>query len=757
MTLRANQLTQVGRSIPGVDSRAKLSGAARYTSDIAMEGMLHAKILHSTRAHALIKSIDVSAAQAVPGVIAIVTGDDLAALDPHYGMFIRDQPVLAIGKVRYVGEPVVALAAIDEATACRALECVRVAYQDLQPLMTIADALAPDAPALFTDELHAHALPPSPVNSRYVQQPSRNVLFAYDYAVGNADAWWPLCDHIVEQNFSFARLSHYSLEPHVCVARFNEQGLEVWSNNQDPFLLQLDIARIFRLPVKAVRFHTGFIGGGFGGKSYCKSEPIGVLLAQKARRPVRLALTMAESMQTTCEHGAQIHLRSGVSANGETLVREANVLLDGGAYADASPSVAMRIGSRFNGPYRWKAVTTKVKVVRTTTIPAGSFRGFGSAHVTWAAESQMDVIARELGIDPCDFRRRNFIALGDPGAPGETPLDCELNEGLDAVARRIKGNGGPRINGRGIGFAVAVKSGAGGHRADARVRILPSGSALIATGVSEIGQSTRTAMTQVAAEVLGLAPEQVEVEEIDTQTTPFDAGTHASSGIAVSGIAIKQAAEKARDALLAFAADVLGCRQGELDFRQGEVVHGDASYAVADLVARHGDGAPTDFTGEASKQTGAGFFWMPAWTAAEVEVDVETGAFTVLQLINAAEVGTAINPQRCISQAEGAAVQGLGQSLFEEIAYEGAVPANAEPLKYRVARMNDLPSRFETVLLEQGHGPGPFGAKGVGEAGNLTIPAAIANAIHDAVGVRVTDLPLRPERVLRAILSDKIR
>ena len=757
MSTRSNRLNQVGRSIPGVDSRLKLSGAASYTTDVQIEGMLHAKMLRSTHAHALIKAIDVSAAASMDGVIAIATGHDLTTLDPYYGTFIRDQPVLAIGKVRYVGEPVAAVAAIDEATACRAVEAIRIAYSDIGSVMTMAEALAPDAPSLFDGVLHEHELPPPPINSRYQQEPAPNILFAYDYSVGDAEAWWSRCDRIVEQTFSLARISHFGLEPHIAIARTHgEQAVEVWCNNQDPFLLQRDIARIFRLPLGSVQLHGGFIGGGFGGKSYCKIEPIAVLLARKAGRPVRLALTMAESMLTVCEHGAEIHLRSGVSGSGETLVREASVLLDGGAYADASPSVAMRIGSRFNGAYRWKALRTVVKAVRTTTIPAGSFRGFGSAHVTWASESQMDVLAREIGMDPCEFRRCNFTPLGVAGAPDETPIDCDLSEGLNAVTQRVGGKGDARIPGRGIGFAVAVKSAAGGHSGHARVRILPCGAARIATGVSEIGQSTRTVMTQVAAEVLGLMPEQVEVEDIDTLTTPFDSGTHASSGVAVSGIAMRDAAEIARDALLGFAAGVLGCPQRDLEFRDGKVIQAATAFTVADLLALGGEASPGEFTGASSKQTSGPFFWMPSWTAAEVEVDRETGVFKVLQLVNAVEVGTAINPQRCISQSEGAAVQGLGQALFEEISYADDMPLNAEPLKYRVSRSSDVPPSFETVLLEQGHGPGPFGAKGVGEAGNLTIPAAIANAIHDAVGARVTDLPITPERVLQAIKAVSI-
>lgn len=755
MNIRVNELIHIGRSIPGVDSRAKLTGSAVYTTDIAVDGMLHGKVLRSTQPHARIKSIDVSGALAVEGVVTVATGADLAGLDPYYGMYIRDQTVLAVDKVRYLGEPVAAVAASDEAQAYRALERIRVEYEPLPPLMTVEQALAPDAVAMFSGR-HAHALPPAPAHSEYVQEPSPNVLFEYRHGFGDADEMFRRSARVFEHSFGFARLSHYGLEPHAIVAKADSDSVEVWSNNQDPFLLRQDIARIFKLPLEQVRFHTGLVGGGFGAKSYCKIEPIAVLLARKAGRPVRLALAMAESMMTVCEHGARITLRCGVSAAGDTLVREAFVDLDGGAYADASPSVAMRIGTRMGTPYRWQALRTTVRVIRTTTIPAGSFRGFGSGHIAWASESQIDDIARKLGQDPCAFRMRNVTPLRASFAPGESPFDSDLQDGLRAVAERI-GYGKPRRAGRGIGIAVAMKGAGASHRADASTQIFAEGRVEIAAGVTEIGQSSRTVLTQIAAEVLRVPPDRITVVDIDTGTTPYDAGTHASCGITVGGLAMREAAENARNTVLAFAAGILGCRPGELAFENFNVWHGATCHSLEALVAKRESAAdPPAFRGEGSKQTpGGSFFWMPSWTAVEVEVDAETGAYKVLRLVTAVDVGKAINPQRCLSQAEGAAVQGLGQAMFEQLSYAGSASPNAEPLRYRAPRMSDVPAQFETLVFEQGHGPGPFGAKGVGEAGNLTTPAAIANAIADAVGARVTDLPLTPDKILKAIWQSR--
>lgn len=749
-----NTLAHVGRSIADVNGHDKLTGAARYASDFSLAGMLHAKILRSPHPHARIISIDVSRALAMPGVAGVATGEDMAGLDHTYGMFIRDQPVMAVTKVRFAGEPVAAVAAETEELAYQALAAIRVEYDILPVVSCIADALADNAPPLFDGALHPSALQPPPICSSWVQEPAPNILFDFSYSFGDIEDLFASCAHVSEDRFTLGRQSHAALEPHVAIALASDRDhVEVWSNNQDPFLLREDIARIFGLKLDNVRFHAGLVGGGFGSKSYCKIEPIAVLLARKTGRPVRLALTMAESMMTVCDHPAEITLRTGVSATGETIVRDAVVELDGGAYADASPSVAMRMGVRFNGPYKWKGVRARVRVIRTTSIPSGSFRGFGMGHVTWACESQMDMIAARIGLRPELLRAQNFLEPGSSGAPGERVLDCDLAEGFNAVRNRVADRTTGSNARRGIGFAVACKGGGSSHRADARVDIHASGDVTLAAGVTEIGQNTRTILTQIAAEVLGVDPDRIKVVNIDTDSTPFDSGTHASNGATVAGLAVRDAATKAAAEVLLFAARQLKCGVEELSFRQMRIMRGSASYPLSDLV----DPQKKDkFSGAASIQTpGGSLFWMPIWTAAEVEVDEETGIIRLTRLINAADVGRAINPQRCVSQIEGAAAQGLGQALFEDIVYRGGQPLTATPLTYRMPRLADIPADFETIILEQGRGPGPFGAKGVGESGNLTIPAAIANAIADAVGARVTDLPMTPDRILRAIRKTK--
>lgn len=750
MTSRQNELSIVGRSPSDIDGAAKLSGRARYMSDFALPGMLYGKILHSPVPHARIRGIDVSAALAEPGVAAIVTGADLDGLDPHYGINIRDQPVLAIDKVRYVGDAVAAVAACDETSALRALRKIRVDYESLPVVASISAALDAAAPPLF-DRTHAATMFPPPPGGRAVLEPAPNILYDYAYESGDVAAALASCEQVFEDRFSFARISHYTLEPHIVAAAWSGGSVELWANTQDPFLLRQDVARVFGLPLERVRFHAALIGGGFGSKSYCKIEPLAALLARKAERPVRLAHSMDENLTALCEHAAEITMRTGLRG-GRTILRDAIVRLDGGAYADASPSVATRIGDRIGGPYRWEAVRCRVLVARTNTVPAGSFRGFGAVHVTWASESQIDMAAHRLNEDPYALRRRNLMPLGTAYAPGATQLDSDLHAGLDAVAARIGYADRQRRRGRGLGFAVGLKSAGAAHRAEAVVRLESSGCVIAASGVTEIGQGARSAMAQIVAEILKVPLESVTVAAIDTQDTPFDAGTHASCGVAVTGLAMQRAAEEARRKVLELGAKVLGTAPEELAFRNFAIEHGGTVHALASLMARAGLPEGTELKGEAGVETGSRAFWLPSWTAAEVDVDTETGAVRVLKLVSAADAGSAINPERCRSQIEGGVVQGFGQALFEELVYGGdAAPVNATPLGYRVSRLADLPPEIEALVLEQGHGPGPFGSKGIGEAGNLAVAAAIANAVEDAVGARVTELPITPERVLAAL------
>jgi CO/xanthine dehydrogenase Mo-binding subunit len=751
--------------VVALDGPDKVTGAARYTFDLSLPGILHAKVLRSPHPHARIRSVDTRRAEAVSGVAAVVTGADVTWLpDPFYGVAIRDQPVVAIDKVRYVGDMVAAVAATDEETAYRALALIDVQYEKLPAVTTIDEALAEGAPLLFDTPVAGEAIMLGD-GLISLKEPRPNVLCEFGYTHGDADAVLAESDHVFEDRFHFSRINHFHLEPHVNIARVTGEQIELWSCNQDPFVLRGDIARIFGRPGNNIRVHASYVGGGFGGKSFCKMEPLVVLLAMKAGWPVRLCLSLDESLLTLTKHAGKLVLKTGVTKDGRLTARKSEIQLDGGAYSDASALTAVKAGYRITGPYRWDAVATRAYVVRTNMVPAGSFRGFGGTQASFASESQIDMIARRLGIDPYDFRRRNLLTLGEPFRPGDSGIDSDLEGGLDEVVKRLGYRRSVRsaaqdLKARGMGLAIGIKDGGGtGNHAQALVKLLPSGRAIVSAAAVEIGQGATTTLSRIAAETLNLPLDWVRYGAIETDSTPLDNGTHASCGTVITGIAVMRAAMDTRKQVLEFAAERLGCAADELTLDNWTVRRGNHIHPLEPMITEHYGGAGFEFIGRGMVKvpndpkaplTAAALFWMPSWIGAEVEVDRETGRVQVLHLVVGADSGRSVNALACRGQIEGAALQAFGQSLFEELRYNGGEPANATPLTYRVPLAGDLPERYESFVLEQG-GPGPFGTKGIGESGMLGVAAAIANAIEDAVGVRVTQIPFTPERVLAAI------
>lgn len=758
-------MSVIGTSVPRKDAIEKVTGRARYATDIDLPGMLHAKVLRSNRPHALIKRLDVSKARTAPGVRAVLTHADIPAhFMPVYGYFIKDQPIVATDRVRYIGDVVCAVAADTEAQAAAALALMEVEYEDLGVVASMESALAPDAPDLFPT-------PPFGVAATYGQgatgrlRPRRNVCYEFDYHSGDASAF-AAADHVFVDEFRFSRMHHYHLEPFVAVADARPDRIEVWSSNQNPFPLRKELARIFKVSESAISVRIGMVGAGFGSKNNCKNEPVAVMLSLLARRPVRYCLTMEESALTNTQHAAILRLRTGVMNDGTFVARDSEILLDAGAYSDASPLVAEKAGYRISGPYRWKHIDTRCLCVMTNTAPAGPFRGFGGTQATWASESQVDMIARRLNIDPYDLRVKNMLALGEPFQPGDSGIDSDMKQGLDLVCEHIGYHNGQRLPDRGKGIAIGCKDGGGVKKAaQARVRILTNGDAILNFASVEMGQGIRTALTMVVAEVLKLPLSRVTAPAVDTDHVPFDEGTNASSGVAVMGRAVETAARNARQRVLEFAAEQLQADPASLDLENGQIVRGTGPNAerlpLGPMVMGYYGGPGFEFTADGFYMAAVDHraplespcaFWEIGWAGAEVEVNRDTGQVKVLKLVASGDTGRSLHPLICKGQEDGAAIQGFGQTLFERMIYnEAGELLNIDPLMYRVPLMEDLPADFTTITQEQGHGPGPFGAKGAGEATILPIASAIANAIEDAVGVRITELPITPERVLAAL------
>ena len=758
------KLRTIGANLPRKDAQEKVTGAAIFTDDISLPGMLQAKVLRSPHAHARVLRVDASKAQALPGVVAVATRDDFDGMSPFYGYLIKDQAVLATDRVRYIGDMVAAVAAENDATAYQALDLIEVEYEPLPSLPEIATALADDAPELFDgDKPFGVANPYGTGASGYVY-PRKNVCYQFDYETGNADAF-ARCDHVFEDTFTFSRLQHMHLEPFVSVARWTIDELEIWSASQSPFVVRKELARVFAHPENKIRIHVPYIGGGYGAKNACKTEPLAALLARKARRPVRLRFTAEECFLTNTQHASIHRLKTGVMQDGQLIARKSEIFLNSGAYADASPLVAEKAGYRINGSYRWQHIDTKCYCVLTTTAPAGAFRGFGGTQAAWASESQIDMISHRLGIDPYDIRMKNLLNLNEPYVPAESGIDSDLREGLSLVADRLGYRNRRRRRGRGMGLSVVVKDGGGANKpAHAFVKATTTGGVIVGSGTTEIGQGSTTALTSIAAEVLNCERDRVSLTPVDTHASPYDQGTFASSGVAIMGKAIEIAANKVKREVLAFAAEDLDCDPGDLVLQDWTIRRGNEVHPLAPMIMKHFGGPGFEFVALGYYKLPADHdapletkipYWENGWGGAEVEVDEETGQIRVLQLIISSDFGRAINEGACRGQDEGGAMMGLGQALFETMVYDGDTLLTPSPLHYRVPLASDLPDRFQSILQEQGRGPGPFGTKGGGESGILTVASAIANAVEDAVGVRITDLPITPEKVLAALDRQK--
>jgi CO/xanthine dehydrogenase Mo-binding subunit len=725
----------IGRSVPRRDAHEKLRGKAQFAGDIVVPRMLHGKVLRSPLPHARVTAIDSSGAEAMPGVVCVLTAADLADLDPYWGHAIRDRPVVAIDRVRFAGEPVAAVAAEDEATAAAAIERIEVSYEELEVVGTIEQALASDAPVL-----HEGPLRPGLFHGLGELAPAEgNVCYRYGLDRGEVEAVFAHADFVVEGEYTFPAVYQYAMETHTVVAQVEEDEITLWASCQHPFLVRAEIAALFQVPIASVRVVVPYLGGGFGSKSYTKMEPITVALARKAGRPVRIQNRVSESMVTTRRHGMRCRMRTALNREGRLLGREVECWFDTGAYADNGPRVTATAGDAAPGPYRWAAYRVDAACVYTNTAPAGSYRAFGATHLQWIGELQIDELARRAGLDPLEVRRTNLCAPGDELRAGGKPLDADLVGDVERAAAAV-GWGTEKPAGSGRGLSVGLLA-AGAHPvSSAIVRMEADGNAVVLVGTTEVGQGARTVFAQIAAEELRLPPERVTVRGADTRFTPYDRSTGASRSTTVAGLAVKRAAEQVRAQLV----EIAGSSEVESD-SYPELFVRHFGLAGGELIGR-GEVAPE---GSGSYAEGP-VFWEVCVGAAEVAIDEDTGLVRVVKTATVADVGRALNPLLVERQDEGGTLQGLGNALFEEMVYEDGLLLNDTLFDYRVPTFEDVPDEMHCIVVENSDGPGPYGAKGCGEGSLAAVTAAIATAVADA-GVPVTELPLTPERVWRRI------
>ncbi|HUQ43196.1 MAG TPA: xanthine dehydrogenase family protein molybdopterin-binding subunit [Candidatus Limnocylindria bacterium] len=733
----------------------RVTGRQAYVADMPLEGALHVRLVTVPVARARILSIDAAAAFQLPGVALVMTAADLPDPMPRFGPQFRDRPVLAIGETKFHGDPVAAVAAetLDLAEAAAAL--VKVDYEQLPAVVTLEDALAPDAPLVQDPALRSG----DPLAAT-------NVLREHRYGWGDVDAARLGADVIVEGTYDFPMVTQFAIECHGFMAAPDGDGIAIWSSIQHPYWLQRVIASLLELPLAKVRVYAPDPGGAFGGKQHAKYEPLLAFMARRADRPMRLVLSLEETFQAVRRGAWRVHVRSGFQADGRLAFREVDADCLIGAYADIADRTVVKGSYTSAGPYVIPAVRINARSVLSHTVPSTAFRGFGNPQQIWATESNLDEAARVLSIDPVELRLRNLASRGQEFIPGDTPADGIWAESLQRAAERI-GWTSPPSAGRGRGIAVGLKSGPTTGLSYATVRLLVDGSVVVAAGTSDMGQGARTIFAQIAAHELGAPLGWVSVVMGDTAVVPYDQQTSASRSSVLMGNAILAACREIQSKVRAMAARLEDVPEARITVDAGRVRlaaedGGDArELPIADIVARGLGrlGGEVIGLGESRKEAdpdhplgGTSAFYEFNCTAVELAVDEATGDITILRHVIVSDVGRALHGAQVRGQDEGAAIMGLGHTLMEHYLFddEGRI-RNLGAIDYKIPTTLDLPRRIESEVVENGDGPGPYGAKGMSEGALLCVAPAVAAALRDATGVTIRDLPLSPERVWRAL------
>src|SRR6476619_7656202 len=732
---------QVGRSPPRLEARAKVTGQAEYTHTMRLPGMLHAKIFRSTVAQGKTKSIDTSASKKGPGVLHVVTVEDVMKVlkSPYYGPAFHDQPILAHEKVRFVGEPVAAVIATDPHIAEQAVQMITADYEEMAAVYDEVEALTSD---VFVHEQ---------------LKPAKNTNLALDYRLrrGDFDKAYAAAEHKFEHEFRTQKVLHLSFEPFACICDYKDTHVTFYDSTQGPSFVRTEMARLLGWPENKVRIKVPYLGSGYGSKLYGKREALALALSMIARNPVKVAHTFEEMFYQITRHPSTFRIKSGVDKNGKIVARKCEVYWNGGAYADIGPRVTQKSGLTAAGPYDIDDVWIDSYALYTNVTPSGALRGFGVPQLVWAYEGHTDMMARALKMDPVEFRRKNLAREGRPHATSQVLKDHPIEKVMDKVLERMEWSkpfdrsGNSHIK-RGRGFAIANKAVISPTTSVAIVNVSADGSATLYCGTVDMGQGSDTAMAQMVGEVLNIPTEDVRVTPRDTDVTPYDMGTLGSRSLFHMGHAVRRAAEDARDKLKALAKEV-GEPEGSnipvtelFQKRYGM----QAGNVIGSGIYKPDYTPPAPGTGQSPNVTP---FWMVAGAGAEVEVDTETGHVKIAKLINVVDCGKAINPKSVTTQISGAALMHLGFTMFEKMHIDGGQVTNASLADYKIPGFHDVPVQLENEAVENFQPDGPYGAKGVGETATFCGSPAIANAIDDACGVRLMELPLNPESVLRAL------
>ena len=748
---------EVGRPVLRYGGADRTTGAQRFVADIAFTGAAHVALVTIPSSCADILAIDKAEAEAVPGVLAVVTSADLPQPVVRFGSSHQDRPVLAVDRVNHHGEPVAAVVAETLDAARAAARLVRVDVRNLPGVYTLDAALAPGA----------HLVQDPAIRPSGDPRADSNVLEQVEYVWGDVAAAEADADVVVEHTYTFPMVTHFPIEPGGTVVVPTEQGgLDVYSPVQHPYLLQRTIASIVGLPLNKVRVFAPDPGGGFGGKQTPKIEPLVALLAVRTGRTCRLVLSLEETFQSMRRAGCRITARTGFTRDGAVVFHDLQANYQIGAYADVAPRVMSKGTYVGAGPYRIPSVRIRGRAVMTNTTPSTAFRGFGAPQAAWATESQMDAGARLLGLDGLEIRRRNLVSKGEAFIRGEhaATADGEWAQTLEKAAELI-GWGQPLLPDRGRGIAIAIKPGATSGLSQSLVRLLCDGSALVYAGTSDMGQGARTLWQQIVADELGTPLDRVSVISGDTGAVPFDLQTSASRSTVFMGTAVLKACRDIRRQVLDLYAEAVGVSPALLAERPGVLVTSERELPLPDAARTALGALRGEFIGQGAVRMagqsghplgGSAAFYEFNCTAIEVEVDRETGELLLTKHVSVSDVGTELNPLQVTSQDEGAAIMGLGHSQMEQLLLDdqGKI-RNLGALDYRIPTFKDVPLELVTAAVENHDGPGPYGSKGISEGALLPTAGALGAAVAQAIGVVVRDLPLTPERIWKALQDDE--
>jgi len=776
------KLSVIGKSIPRVDGKEKVTGTAVYAYDMELPRMLYGKIHRSRFPHAEIIRINKEKALRVPGVRAVVTGADVS--DGLRGRGLLDTPILAHGKVRYVGDPIAAVAAETLEAAEEACDLIEVEYKELPAVFDAEKAIERDPEVVIHPDIGKYQRLKAQIY-KAVSDPARpNITNYFKVRHGNIDDAFAKADLVVENRFSTHMVQHAHIEPIAVLAKCDPDGsYTIWTSGQNTYRTRRELSDALRIPETKIRvIALRHVGGGFGNKGAGHIEPIVASLAAKTGRPVKIALTRDEVFTaTSVRHPSVVYVKDAIRRDGTILGRQIKLIYNGGAYSLAG-NVA--VGNSIHGMtsvYRLPALKADIYRVYTNQVQGGAFRGFGAPQIYFAIESQMDLIAQKLGMDPLEFRRKNILHDGEKTAIGHRTTNSTIEECLDRVVEAVKSNPIPKADGKwryGTGYAISKEQCDVSFPSTAYVRLIEDGSIEIWTAATDPGEGIHTVLTQIASEEMQVPVEKVRMILSDTGLTPVGTGASGSRQTSQMGMAVKLAAQDLKKKMLAVAARKLAIREEALSFSNGEIVvtsegsglKRSLTYSeifrpgpmggayIPDEGTLMGKAFWMPRTGELDPETGqsstdrAVAYYTPVAQAARVAINTETGTLKVTEFIGAIDVGKALNPLNVLGQNEGAISMGLNGAINEEMVLVNGRVLNPDLKDYKLQSIMEY-FPIKSIILENYNPDGPFGARGCGEAPISPVAPALANAVYDAIGIRFFDLPITPEKILLALRS----